>query len=281
MNKTEINWTELSWNPVSGCTPVSAGCKYCYARRIAEPKRGTPAFPNGFDIQLRPHKLDEPKRIKRPSLIFTNSMSDFFHPEIPDEYRDRMVGAMLAAPQHRYQVLTKRPEVAERYCASRKLPDCMWLGVTVEHQKTADRIDTLRHIRAHVRFISAEPLIGELDLRGRLEGIHWVIVGGESGPQLTDPAVCAARGLVRRGIREKGEGCWVPRESRLHWARNIRDACAAAGVAFWFKQHGGTKGLMAGRLLDGEEYNGMPWHIPGAMPSADYQHRQRQLALVG
>jgi len=161
MNQTEILWTELTWNPASGCTKVSAGCKYCYAENLAENKRGTPAFPVGFDVVCKPHKLGEPAKLKRPSLIFTNSMTDMFHEQIPDEYRDRIVAAMCAAPQHRYQVLTKRPEVAAKYFASRRAPDCMWLGVTIEHQLTARRLDVLKGISSstHGCMVFSGPVI--------------------------------------------------------------------------------------------------------------------------
>lgn len=286
MQKTEINWTELTWGTASGCTKISAGCKHCYAERIAEDKRGTLAFPQGFDITLRPHKMGEPRRIKAPSMIFTNSMTDLFHEQIPDDFRDQQCAVMAEVSRHRYQVLTKRPENAERYFSTRPVPDSVWLGVTVEHEKTMHRVDTLRGIRARVRFLSIEPLLGPLDLRGKLDGIHWVIVGGESGSHLMDPEECAARGLVRRGLR--GEPSWVAREDRMPWVRAIRDACAEAGVPFWFKQWGGSRGPLAGRLLDGVTHDGMPT-VPGAMPCG-YAHdvrgslarrEARQLPLVG
>jgi protein gp37 len=280
MNKTEINWTELSWNPASGCTPISAGCRHCYARRIAEPKRGSAAFPRGFDVTLRPKKLAEPARVERPSLVFTNSMTDMFHSEIPDAYRDRILEAMRETPRHRYQVLTKRVEAAERYFSTRRAPACMWLGATVEHAATAGRVDVLRRIDAPVRFLSIEPMLGPLpDLD--LAGIHWVIVGGESGHQLCQERVRSERALVRRGDRKAGERCWEAREDRVQWVRDVRDACSRQGVAFWFKQWGGSRGLMAGRLLDGRTHDGMPTHVPGAMPGADYSHRaDRRLSLT-
>lgn len=265
MNETAINWTDLTWNPVSGCKVISAGCKYCYAQSLAENKRGTAAFPNGFDLTIRPHKLDEPRKVKAPSLIFTNSMSDLFLDEIADDYRDRCFAVMAREDRHRYQVLTKRPETAARYFSTRPVPASVWLGVTVEHQLTADRIDVLRSIDAPTRFLSCEPLIGPLDLRGRLDGIQWVIGGGESGTHLAKPEIAERRAMARRG--GKGESSWVPREDRYQWARDLRDACAEAGAAFWWKQWGGTKPHIAGRVIDGAEHNGMPSH-PGAMPSA-------------
>ena len=148
MNETKILWTEHTWNPMSGCTKVTAGCKHCYAETLAENKRGTKAFPKGFDLTLRPWKLDEPRLIKRPSLIFTNSMSDFFHEDVSDEYRDQICDAMERSPHHRYQVLTKRPENAVRYAARRRLPRSVWLGTTIEHQATAYRAGLIASVDA-------------------------------------------------------------------------------------------------------------------------------------
>lgn len=279
MNNTEINWTEHTWNPMSGCTKITAGCKHCYAETLAENKRGTKAFPNGFDLTFRPHKLDEPRRLKRPSLIFTNSMSDFFHADVPDEYRDRICDAIEASPQHRYQVLTKRPENAARYAKRRRLPRSIWLGTTIEHQATTYRADILRDIDAAVRFVSAEPLLGSMTLD--LTGIHWLISGGESGHHLMREHVCAERGLVVR--RTSGDGpLWAVREDRADWVRTLRDQCLAAGTAFWHKQWGGSSGHLAGRDLDGRTWDEMPT-VEGAMPAAGYVHRERlkhQLPLL-
>jgi protein gp37 len=292
VNETEIRWTELTWNAVSGCTKVSPGCKFCYAETLAENKRGTRAFPVGFDILLRPWKLDEPRKVKRPSLIFTNSMSDFFHADIPDEYRDRMCDAMEGAPQHRYQVLTKRPDIAARYAKRRRLPRSVWIGTTIDNDATTYRADLIRDIDATVRFISAEPLLSAVPSL-KLDGIHWLIGGGESGSHLSrDDATGAKnleeRALVRRGDRRAGEALWVPREDRAHWMRDLRDACVAAGTAFFFKQHGGPRPTSGGHLLDGRAWEEMPTTIPGAMPSEDYAHRsalssrpaQRSLPLL-
>lgn len=275
MQKTEINWTENTWGTASGCTKISAGCKYCYAERIAEDKRGTRAFPDGFELTLRQHKMREPRTLKEPSLIFTNSMTDLFHEQIPDSFRDEQCSVMEEVNRHRYQVLTKRPENAARYFSTRPVPDSVWLGVTVEHAKTLGRIDVLRGINARVRFLSVEPLLGPIDLRGMLDGIHWVIVGGESGSHLTDPEICEERGLVRRGSR--GEPSWIPREDRAPWVRSIRDACSSQGVPFWFKQWGGSRGPLAGRTLDGRTHDGMPT-VPGCMP---YQYVHAERASLG
>ena len=277
MQATEINWTEVSWNPMSGCTKISAGCKHCYAHALAEQKRGTPAFPDGFDLTLRPHKLSEPRRLKQPSLIFVNSMSDPFHERIPDSYRDEVFAAIERSPQHRYQLLTKRPGKAAEYFATRKVPDCVWLGVTVEHADTAWRLDVLRSITAHVRFVSIEPMLGPIpDIN--LSGIHWVIVGGESGRHLLQATERDRRGLVRLG--QKGEPRWIARDDRMVWVRQIRDASVAAGVPFHFKQWGGSKGRLAGRMLDGREWSEVP-QIRGALPGTAIPSIVAPLRLVG
>ena len=167
---TEIRWTTRTWGPVSGCTPISPGCQHCYARQLAENKRGTAAFPNGFDLMLRPWKLDEPKKVKQPSLIFVNSMSDLFLRDIPDSYRDRVVDVIEETPRHAYQVLTKRADNLLRYSRRRKLPINFWAGVTAEDQKRADeRISLLVQVDAAVRFISVEPALSmSTSGRGRI-----------------------------------------------------------------------------------------------------------------
>lgn len=251
MNNTEIVWTSKTWNPVSGCYPASTGCAHCYARKLAEDKRGTIAFPLGFDVVMKPHKLDEPRKIKASTLIFVNSMSDLFLPEISDEYRDRILAVIRETPRHTYQTLTKRPENAVRYCATRKLPANLWLGVSVEAQPYVGRVDELRKIEAAVRFLSIEPMLSDLTLN--LADVGWVIVGGESGCHLMDSAVCSARGLV-----ERVRGKWVAREDRKDWVRHVRDQCLAAGVPFLFKQWGGAKGHLAGRELDGKIWDQYP-----------------------
>lgn len=274
MNETKINWTELSWNPASGCDKVSAGCKYCYAEVISENKRGTPAFPVGFDVYMRPWKLAEPRRVKRASLIFTNSMTDMFHASITDAYRDQILEAMNASSHHRYQVLTKRPELAAKFFATRKVPDCMWLGTTIEHQETTFRADILRSIDARVRFISAEPLVGHIDQLD-LTGIHWLISGGESGTHMAKPHIAEERGLARKNAKGK----WEPRADRYHWIRDLRDMCIAGGTAFWHKQWGGVRPHDAGREVDGRTWDEMPVHVEGAMPR-DYEHRSAHKAQV-
>lgn len=268
MNETEILWTEATWNPASGCRKLSAGCRYCYAFSLAENKRGTPAFPVGFDIVEKPWKLDEPRRRRKPSLIFTNSMTDMFLDEISDEYRDRVCSVMREVARHRYQVLTKRPERAAQYFASREVPPSTWLGVTVEHAKTAHRIDTLRTIRAGLRFISIEPLLGPLPALN-LDGISWLIIGGESGTHMADARIAA-----ERGIALKVDGKWGPHPERAQWVRDIRDQCVAAGVPLFFKQWGGVRPTSGGRLLDGRTWDELPDGLPQG-------YRHKQLDAVG
>jgi protein gp37 len=282
MNETEINWTDLTWNAASGCTKVSPECAHCYAETLAENKRGTRAFPVGFDVTMRPWKLDEPRLVKKPSLIFTNSMTDMFHEEITDDYREKICETMEKYPQHRYQTLTKRPEIAAAFFKRRPVPASMWLGCTVGVRRTTDRIAILQSIAAPVRFLSCEPLLEELrDLD--LSGISWVIGGGESGSHASDEKILKRRFLVRRGDRANGEALWMPREDRLHFARSLRDQTKAAGAAFWWKQHGGPRPTSGGRILDGRTWDEMPTHVAGAMPTGhvmkDLKHKV-QLELV-
>ncbi|HPP29053.1 MAG TPA: phage Gp37/Gp68 family protein [Phycisphaerae bacterium] len=251
MNKTAIAWTEKTWNPTTGCRKVSPGCAYCYACAIAEQKRGTPAFPIGFDLQLRRHKLTEPTKIKTPSLIFVNSMSDLFWEDIPDDYRDQVFDTIESTPRHTYQILTKRPENMLRYSRRRALPDNVWVGVTVESQPYIDRVDVLRQVRAAVRFVSLEPLLSPINMD--FAGLDWCIVGGESGLHLRDPQVARKRSLA-----EQVNGKWQPRRDRESWVRDIKDACELNSVAFFFKQWGGARPTSAGCLLDGREWKAYP-----------------------
>jgi len=262
MNTTAINWTHRTWNPWSGCRAVSTECRHCYAEQLAEQRRGTNAFPRGFEFTLRPHKLTEPRRLKTPSLVFTNSMTDMWFEDVAFAEIDRAFAAIREAPQHRYQILTKRPERAVEYFADREIPSSAWLGVTVGHRSTIHRLDTLRQLRdrALVLFVSAEPLLSSL-ASADLAGIDWVIGGGESGLHLRDPRVCDQRGLV-----ERVDGRWMPRADRVPWVQQLRDASHEAGAAFWFKQWGGVRPPSAGRTLDGRTYDEMPVHVAGAMP---------------
>ena len=181
--ESAIEWTERTWNPTTGCTKVSPGCKHCYAEVMARRLQamGAPGYERGFKLALQPHRLEEPLRRKRPTTYFVNSMSDLFHKQVPDAFLDQIFDVMRATPQHTYQVLTKRAERLPEYFAQRTCPDNVWLGVSVENRRHGvPRIDYLRQVPARIRFLSVEPLledVGELDLRD----IHWVIVGGESG----------------------------------------------------------------------------------------------------
>lgn len=274
MNETNINWTEWTWNPASGCKVVSAGCQNCYAETLAEQKRGTKAFPVGFELTLREHKLGEPIARRKPSLIFTSSMTDVFFEEIPDAYRHQIFDAIEASPRHRFQVLTKRPHLARAWFKSRPCPPNVWIGATVEDggvRAVAERLDHLRAIDARVRFVSAEPLLGRVDHLD-LSGVHWVIAGGESGTHL-------ARGehVERRALVERDGSRWRVRADRADWVRALRDRCQAEGRAFWFKQWGGTRPDSAGRELDGRTWDEFPT-VPGAMPEG-YVHK-RHLAVA-
>jgi protein gp37 len=251
MNETGIAWTTATWNPASGCKEASEGCKYCYAKTLAENKRGTPAFPNGFDLTLRPHKLREPFALK-PSLIFVNSMSDLFWEQITDQYRDRVLDVIEQTPQHQYQVLTKRPDILLAYSKRRRLPSNFWAGTTIENARWLSRLDVLKEVDAEIRFVSAEPLIGPLSGLN-LEGVQWIITGGESGLHLRSDDVCDRRGLVRQD-----RGRWVAREDRIDWVRSIRDEAIRAGAAFFHKQWGGPRPESGGRLLDGRTWDEFP-----------------------
>ena len=239
MQRSQIEWTEATWNPVTGCTQVSPGCANCYAMRFAERFRGVPGHPyeRGFDLQLRPERLDQPLRWRKPRTIFVNSMSDLFHPDVPDAYIQQVFAVMQEASQHRFQVLTKRSERLAELSPTLPWPQNIWMGVSVENQRWTSRIDDLRQTGAAIKFLSCEPLLGPLELD--LDGIDWVIAGGESGP----------------GARPM-DGDWV---------RGVRDQCGETNTAFFFKQWGahcecgkrvGKK--RAGRVLDARTWDGMP-----------------------
>lgn len=228
-----IEWTEATWNPVTGCTKVSPGCKHCYAERMANRLQamGQRNYAKGFRLALQPQMLERPLQWKRPQTIFVNSMSDLFHPEVPLGFIREVFAVMERASWHRFQVLTKRAERLAELASVLKWPPHVWIGVSVESDCYTSRIDCLREVPASIRFLSLEPLLGplpDLDLRG----IRWVIVGGESGPHA--------------------------RPMNLEWAVDIRDQCLRAGVPFFFKQWGGRKRKAAGRVLDGREWNQMP-----------------------
>jgi len=256
MNETGIIWTEFTWNPFSGCEKVSTGCRFGYAETIAEKYRTTPAFPNGFGLTLRPHRLKDPFKLKAPSMIFVNSMSDFAWEAVSDDFRDRIVDVMAATPQHQYQVLT--PENMLRYSRRRQLPAISGRGVSVESTQFCTRIDVLREVEVPIRFISAEPLLEDITPALNLEGIRWLIGGGESGNHLFDPDMNERRGMTRFE-----NGRWRPRADRVDWARHLRDACLAAKTAFLWKQWGGQQPKSAGNLLDDKQWLEYPRSLQG------------------
>jgi protein gp37 len=234
---TGIEWTDATWNPVTGCTKISAGCDNCYAERFSERFRGVRGHPfeSGFDLTLRPERLHQPLTWKRSRMVFVNSMSDLFHKGVPEEFIDRVFDTMEAANWHVFQILTKRSSIMRdflrRRYKARSAPEHMWFGVSIEDSKRLSRVKHLRDSPAHVRFLSIEPLIGpvsELDLTD----IHWVIVGGESGPQA--------------------------RPINPDWVREIRDQCVTAKVAFFFKQWGGRNKKTTGRSLEGRTWDQFP-----------------------
>jgi protein gp37 len=234
---TEIEWTDATWNPVTGCSKITRGCDLCYAERFSERFRGVAGHPfeKGFDLTLRPDRLSQPLSWKKPRRIFVNSMSDLFHKEVPSSFIDSVFDTMEAASWHTFQVLTKRSSLMTRYLRNRYgnevAPSHIWLGVSVEDARNSVRIKHLGASQAFVKFISFEPLIGSVG-KVDLKGIDWAIVGGESGPR--------ARPMAEE------------------WAIEIRDQCQAAKVAFFFKQWGGARPKTGGRLLCGREWNDYP-----------------------
>jgi protein gp37 len=243
-----IEWTDATWNPVRGCSKVSPGCKHCYAEVFAERFRGVPGHPyeQGFDLRLVPEKLAEPLRWQTPKMIFVNSMSDLFHDGVPDDYIEAVASVMVKANWHTYQILTKRSERMAnllrgrlRFAAESRH---IWWGVSVENRRHGiPRVRDLREAPACVRFLSVEPLLEELG-RLNLRGMHWVIVGGESGH--------GARLLKKE------------------WVTSIRDQCKEAGVPFFFKQWGGVRKKRAGRTLDGRTYDGFPERVSNPVSPA-------------
>lgn len=226
---TGIEWTDRTWNPVTGCDKVSPGCLHCYAKVMTE--RFPKAFPNGFDLTLHPDRIDTPKSWRKPSKIFVNSMSDLFHDRVPLEFIQKIFEVCGSTPQHTYQILTKRVNRLTEIAPLLQWYSNIWMGVSVENQHYVHRAILLsKLVPAAVRFLSCEPLLGPLELN--LEGIHWVIVGGESGAghRPIDP----------------------------DWVRSIRDRCVSQNVPFFFKQWGGRTPKAGGRLLDGREWSEFP-----------------------
>ena len=230
---TGIEWTDATWNPVTGCTKVSPGCKNCYAERLAIRLRAmrSPRYRNGFAVTLQPDQLDLPLRWRRPRRIFVNSMSDLFHEFVPDEYIRQVFDVMRQAHWHTFQVLTKRSERLAALALRLPWPRNVWQGVSVESAPYAGRVQDLTRVPAAVRFLSVEPLLGPIP-RLPLEGLQWVIVGGESGPG--------------------------HREMSAEWVRMLRDQCVAASVPFFFKQWGGRTPKSGGRVLDGRTWDEVP-----------------------
>ena len=251
MNTTNISWTTSTWNPVSGCEPVSTACSYCYARALAERFKGQKAFPNGFSLTYRPHKILEPTKKRAPTLIFINSTSDLFWDQISDEYRDKIFGVVRETPRHKFQLLTKRPEAMLRYFKNRQVPPNLWCGVTVESQKQVHRVGLLRKLHSDLKWVSLEPLLSSVDLD--LTDIDWVVVGGESGTHLWTPEVARKRALVEYDNKR-----WVPRPNRMVWVRDLRNQCLSEGVPFFFKQWGGPTPKAAGTLVDGVIWEQFP-----------------------
>ena len=230
---SQIEWTESTWNPVTGCTKISPGCAHCYAERMAHRLRamGQPNYRNGFRLTVHEHALELPLGWRKPQVIFVNSMSDLFHHDVPLDFIRRTFDVMRRANWHLFQVLTKRARRLVELAPLLPWPDNVWMGVTVESADYVHRMDDLRLVPAVVRFLSLEPLLGPLPGLD-LEGIDWAIVGGESGP----------------GARPMAEV----------WALDLRDQCRRAGVPFFFKQWGGTNKKKAGRLLDSQTWDQMP-----------------------
>ena len=233
MTISKIEWTESTWNPVTGCTEISEGCRYCYAKRMTKRQvaMGREKYRNGFTVTSHEDTLDIPLRWRKPRLIFVNSMSDTFHKEVPDEFIHNVFQVMVKASQHQYQLLTKRADRLQQLAPSLPWPENVWMGVTVEDRNNVSRIDCLRTVPAAVRFLSIEPLLGPIPNLD-LDGIDWVIVGGESGPGA-------------RAMKEE-------------WVLDIRDQCLRSRVPFFFKQWGGNNKKKAGRLLEGRIWDEMP-----------------------
>jgi len=236
-DKTGIEWTDATWNPVTGCTAISAGCDHCYAETLSLrlQRMGVEKYRQGFEVVLHPAALTQPLRWKSPRRVFVNSMSDLFHARVPKDYVLQIWEVMRQCPQHTFQVLTKRPERMARFTADYPAPDNVWLGSSVEDMRVMQRIDRLRECAAPVRFLSCEPLIGPLPGLD-LSGIHWVIVGGESGAH--------------------------HRPIDADWVRDIQKQCGKAGVPFFFKQWGGLTPKSRGRLLDGRFWDEFPLPAP-------------------
>jgi len=233
MKATKIEWTEATWNPTSGCTKISSGCKNCYAERMANRLQamGVDKYKDGFELRMHPEVLSEPYSWRNPRTVFVNSMSDLFHENMPFDFIEKVFKVMNENPIHTFQVLTKRADILSQYSDRLKWTKNIWMGVTVENQDNILRIDFLRKVKANVRFLSIEPLLGRIE-NLNLEKIDWVIVGGESGP----------------GARRMDES----------WVLEIKEQCVNQSTPFFFKQWGGTNKKKNGRLLEGQIWDEMP-----------------------
>jgi|SRR5579863_53526 len=242
--KSSIEWTESTWNPLTGCTKISPGCKFCYAERMSARLKamGQRNYRNGFKLTLHKQMLDAPLLWKKPQVIFVNSMSDLFQDKVPAAFIQHVFATMRSAHWHQFQVLTKRSDRLLELSPQLDWAENIWMGVSVENENYQFRIDDLRQTGAAVKFLSLEPLLGPLPSLN-LSGIDWAIVGGESGP--------GARPIYKE------------------WVTSIRDQCSAAGVSFFFKQWGGVNKKKTGRELDGRKYDEMPCRKPGVRASAD------------
>lgn len=239
MAQSSIEWTEQTWNPVTGCTKISPGCKFCYAERFAArlQSMGIENYRNGFKLTLHPHMIDKPLEWKKPSVIFVNSMSDLFHKDVPEEFVLTVFETMSKAHWHQFQILTKRPErVLEMNKKLHWAPN-IWMGTSVENEDYMERIDFLRKTSAKIKFLSLEPLLGPLPNMS-LKKIDWVIVGGESG--------------------------WKARPMKLEWVLDIQEQCQHANVPFFFKQWGGKNKKLTGRTLNGRTWDEMPKTVQAA-----------------
>ncbi len=238
---SSIEWTDATWNFLTGCSHISPGCDHCYAEALSKRLKATGAhrYRNGFDLTFHPEVLRLPLSWRRPRRIFVNSMSDLFHEDVPIDWIRQGFEVMAATPQHTYQILTKRADRVRRLAPQLDWPPNVWMGVSVENQVFAFRAKRLAEVPAAVRFLSVEPLLGPVTLD--LTGIHWVIVGGESGPHA--------------------------RPMDLAWARSVRDQCIARGVAFFFKQWGGRTPKAGGRLLDGRLWDELPQTAQAVVPA--------------
>lgn len=237
MATSKIEWTKSTWNPLTGCTKISPGCKNCYAERMAKRLQamGVDKYRNGFILSVHEDVLNEPLTWLKPQTIFVNSMSDLFHKDVPIEFIQKIFDVMRRAHWHQFQILTKRPERLLELDDQIDWPKNVWMGVSVENDSYLQRIDILRNTHAAIKFLSLEPLLGPLQ-NINLEGIDWVIVGGESGP--------------------------YSRPIQPEWVRNIRDQCTQAHVPFFFKQWGGTNKKKSGRLLDYRTWDELPREVP-------------------